>query len=387
MKILMLNAGSYKSGLNLRALALIPHLKRAGHDITLICPSADKYNNFTPEKGAQIDNAKLVQPWQPRSRSMLVNLLPYMFTSLVAMFRARPDAIYLFKPTPITIMGLLPRLLFRTTVVIDLDDFGSAVMRRENQPKWLCDIVEWCEDLTIRYCDAAVVVSRYLEQRIKARYPGKRVVVVPNGVAPDLYPVPKDQTLRHNIYYFGAMQRLNLVDGLLRAMPGVLRAVPDAKLTLVGYGDAIPDGQKLAKKLGVERAVTFTGKTDFLGIIKYTQFGDIGVCYQPDVETVRAASNMKVFQYMAMSTVAVVSDVGDLADYVQHGKLGAVVPPDDVPALEKTLIDLLHDDKRRARIAKAGRKLAETTYSWQTRVAVINDVFTDLVPGAKGARR
>jgi glycosyltransferase involved in cell wall biosynthesis len=97
---------------------------------------------------------------------------------------------------------------------------------------------------------------------------------------------------------------------------------------------------------------------------KYTQFGDIAICYQPDTETVKAASNMKVFQYMAMGSVPVVSRVGDLPVYVRNGAAGAIVPAADHVALGETIIKLLSDNRRRRSIATTGRRLAETDYSW-----------------------
>ena len=115
----------------------------------------------------------------------------------------------------------------------------------------------------------------------------------------------------------------------------------------------------MSRELGIEAAVAFTGwQTDMLAVQNYTQFADVGVCYMPDIRTVRAASNMKVFQYMAMGTVPVVSDVGDLRRYVQDGQAGVVVAPGNVEALADALIELLQDEERRVRMAKEAWRLA-----------------------------
>src|SRR5260221_10354681 len=122
MKIVMLASGSYKSNLTYsRMTGLGQHLARSGCLVTLIAPSADKYNNFTPDKHPHLDDMEVVQPWQPATRRMIVNLLPYLFTALWALIRARPQVIYLYKPTPITIIGLVPKLLFGTPVILDQD--------------------------------------------------------------------------------------------------------------------------------------------------------------------------------------------------------------------------------------------------------------------------
>jgi len=166
-------------------------------------------------------------------------------------------------------------------------------------------------------------------------------------------------------------------------MPAVLEQLPDARLTIVGGGTALDDAKRMSRELGVESAVAFTGwQTDLLAVQNYTQFADVGVCCMPDTRTVRAASNMKVFQYMAMATVPVVSDVGDLRRYVEDGRAGAVVAPGDVKALADELIELLRDEDRRVRTAKEARRLAEDEHSWQTRAETLATYLNETVPAA-----
>jgi glycosyltransferase involved in cell wall biosynthesis len=132
----------------------------------------------------------------------------------------------------------------------------------------------------------------------------------------------------------------------------------------LGGGTALQSAKDLARELGITRTVSFSGWINMEDAVHYTQFADIAVCYQPDTPTVRAASNMKVFQYMAMGSVPVVSDVGDLAHYVRDGAAGVVVTPENPDALAKAICELLHDKNHRIRLAAASRKLAETTYAW-----------------------
>jgi glycosyltransferase involved in cell wall biosynthesis len=220
----------------------------------------------------------------------------------------------------------------------------------------------------MRYADAVVVVSTTLRDHLQKIYPAKELLLLPNGVDPREYCVVAEQKPRHAVYYFGAFNGLDLIEELLQAMPEVLRQVPDTRLTIVGGGDALDDAKRLTRTLGVETAVHFPGwQTDMLAVQNYTQFADIGVGYMPDVRGIRAASNMKVFQYMAMGSVPVVSDVGDLPSYVRQGHAGVVVPPGDVDALARALIELLRDEEQRVRLAKEAWRLAHSEHSWKTR--------------------
>lgn len=367
MRAVLLGSGSYKSSLTYyRLVTLGKELSRLGWDISIIVPSADKYNDFTPDKQAHIEGVALVQPWQPATRSMPVNLLPYLFTATWAMLRRRAQLIYLYKPTPITIIGLLPKLLFGTPMVLDLDDLGSEVMRLEGQPAVQVKLVAWCERVALRHATAVVVASTYLRDMVRAKYPGKPVLVLSNGVDLEEYPAAPEAAPRPVLYYFGALNRLSLIEPLLRALPQTFAAVPDATAYILGGGKALDEARQLAQHLGIAGRVTFTGWVDKDAIRAYARFADIALCTQPDMPTVRAASNMKVFQYMSVASVPVVSDVGDLGSYVAgdgQEPAGAVVPADDEQALASVLIHLLTHPDERAKMALAARKRAETTYA------------------------
>jgi glycosyltransferase involved in cell wall biosynthesis len=377
-KLLMLGSGSYHSALTIRLRDLARYLADAW-DVTILVPSADKYNDFMPDYSLKPAFARLIQPRQLPTESQMVSLIPYLFSSLTQIVRARADMVIIYKPTPITVLGLVPKLLARTPVVLDLDDLGSEVMKREGRSRLTYGLVAWSERLCMRYADAVVVVSTTLRDHLWRLHPAKPVLLLPNGVEPSAYQVAADQRPRRAVYYFGAINKLDLVEDLLRAMPEVLRKVPDTRLSIVGGGSALDDAKRLSRELGIEAAVAFPGwQTNMLAVQNYTQFADIGVCYQPDKLTVRAASNMKVFQYMAMGTVPLVSNVGDLHSYVRDGQAGVVVTPGDVGALALALIELLQDEEHRVRLANEAWRLACRDYAWQARAKVLVSFLNEL---------
>lgn len=366
MNITMLGSGSYKSTLSFRLVQLARQLSSAGNKVELILPSADKYNHFTPDLKAKVLGVHLRQPWQYTTKNAMLNLLPYLFSATWQLVRSRPQLVYIYKPTPITVMGLLPKLFMRRPVILDLDDLGSEVMRRQGQGSIQIGLVALCEKLCLWAADGVVVASTYLESVVRTRYPSKPVIVLANGVDVNQYTTPLEGPVRNHVYYFGAVDNLDLIADFIKAMPAVIEQVPSVRFTVIGGGKALPAAKGLATRLGVRNRIVFTGWSDMFAAQDHTRVGDVAVCYQPDTETVRAASNMKVFQYMAMGSVPVVSNVGDLAEYVERGKAGAVVPPHDPQALAGTLCQLLNDPVRRLKLAKRCRKLAEGAYSWET---------------------
>jgi glycosyltransferase involved in cell wall biosynthesis len=377
MRMLMLGSGSYKSSLTyFRLVALGKQLSERDYDIRLVLPSADKYNNYTPDKAAKIPGITLIQPWQPATKHDILNLLPYLVTALIASIRARPQLIFIDKPTPISIIGLIPKFLFRAPMVLDLDDLGSEVMRLQNQSGLQVKLVAFCERLALRYADAVVVTSTYLESLVLAQYPDKPVLVLSNGVDPEVYKLDQPSEIRNAIYYFGALNRLSLIETFLRSLPATLRAVPDTQIYILGDGSAREETQQLVETLGIADHVTFSGWIQAEDLHRYVRTGDVAICMQPDIPTVRAASNLKVFQYMGLGSVAVVSDVGDLPQYVKAGQgtqaIGVVVPPEDPEALAQALITILKDKQGRKNMAQKARIAAEMDYAWSTLAGLLD---------------
>jgi hypothetical protein len=140
--LMMLSSGSYNRTLTIRLRYLARHLANAWK-ITIITPPADKYNDLKPDYTLKITFARLVRPWQLTTRSVMLNLIPYLYSSLVSILHARADMVLIYKPTPITVLGLMPKLLSPTPVVVDL---GAEVIRNEGRPRLTYGLGDVAED-------------------------------------------------------------------------------------------------------------------------------------------------------------------------------------------------------------------------------------------------
>lgn len=390
MKLLITGSGSYKSGLTaFRAVPLGQAMSRAGWEVTLVVPSADKYNGFKEDKKAVLDGVRISQPWQLKTKSPFINLLPYMFSALKEVIKDRPDLIYMFKPSPANITGLIMKMIYKTTIVVDFDDLGSEVMRQQKQPKLQVWLVAACERLALRQADVVTVTSSYLYESIKRKYPDKQVLVISNGVDPAVFRQCPLSSPRRAIYYLGALNRLSLVENLLKALPETISKVPGTEVIIMGAGRSLDEAKDLTADLGIQGSVRFTGWITPEEIHEHVRFADIAVCTQPDNPTVRAASNLKVFQYMALGTVPVVSRVGDLPRYVGSGSdgeaVGEVVLPEDISGLSRTLVGLLLNPERRTELSLRARARAENIYTWD-KLAVKLDLFLKTLADDRGSK-
>lgn len=76
----------------------------------------------------------------------------------------------------------------------------------------------------------------------------------------------------------GRIAQEKSIDVLIKAMPEVLKNIPNVKFVIVGNGPKREDLENLSKSLGVSDSVIFTGPRPWDEIGKYYQLGDIFAC-------------------------------------------------------------------------------------------------------------
>ncbi len=147
--------------------------------------------------------------------------------------------------------------------------------------------------------------------------------------------------------------------------PAVKRAVPNAKLYLVGKTppEAI---QRLAGD-----DVVVTGFVE--DIREYIQRAAVVVLPL----RVGAGTKHRVFQSLSMEKPLVTTSVGAEGIALEHGKTAMIT--DDSDAFAQHTIELLQDPARREAMGRAGRELVVANYDWRSNYQVLERVFQEAV--------
>lgn len=372
MKITFLISGNVRSNFSARAVALAGALHKLGHDITIIAPKADKYNNFVPETIHTIDGVKVLQPFQFATRRPEINLLPYLFGAAGMVLQEKSDLICIFKPTPITVVGFIVKIFRKTPIVVDMDDLGSEVMRIEGHPWHQRKLVEWSEKFSIKHADRLIVVSTYLFKKYRKEFPGKPIHIIPNGVGSYWFDSFISSEEKHRIVFFGAINRVSILEPLFSVLPDIIREYPDVKIIIMGSGKNLGYFKQKSEDLSIASNITFTGWLSTNEARSRLRGGDIGYNYMPNDPTTNAASNMKVAQYMARGIVPLVSDIGDLSGTVEFGTAGYICKADNTGALRSALLYALEDENRLKKSEQA-RSIASQKLTWDHLVATLNE--------------
>jgi phosphatidylinositol alpha-1,6-mannosyltransferase len=212
----------------------------------------------------------------------------------------------------------------------------------------------------------------------------ERVSVVPNGV---VISEPFDA---------GAGNRkLNIIttvsrlvprkghDTVLRALPMLLKEVPDAIYRIVGTGPQLLQLQALAQELKVDEHVEFHGKVSDLERERLLQECDVFVLATRATLTDFEGLGIAVLEAMQQGKPVVVTRAGGVPELVTEGRTGVVVEPDDPEALARALAALLAEPARAFAMGAAARLAVSERYDWN----VIARRYADEMKHSLGGER
>jgi glycosyltransferase involved in cell wall biosynthesis len=212
-----------------------------------------------------------------------------------------------------------------------------------------------------------------------------RVFVVRSG--PDLSRLkilPPDPALkcgrRFLVGYVGVMGRQEGIDGLLTAVRHIVHDLgrQDIHFGLVGGGTSLSEAKALAKELGLDEFVTFTGRVPDDELLAMLNTADI--CVNPDVANdMNDKSTMnKIMEYMALGKPIVQYDLTEGRVSAQDASLYAA--KNDPIDLANKMLTLLDDQALRQRMGVIGRERVRTVLAWDHEVPRLLAAYEALEP-------
>ncbi|MGW4749314.1 glycosyltransferase family 4 protein [Streptomyces sp. NPDC004290] len=155
-------------------------------------------------------------------------------------------------------------------------------------------------------------------------------------------------------------------DTLIRALPRILRRVPDAVLLIVGGGPYEKDLRRLAAETGVAGSVRFTGAVPWAELPAHYGAGDV---FAMPCRTRRGGLDVEglgivYLEASATGLPVVAGDSGGAPDAVLDGETGWVVRGESAEETADRVATLLLDPELRARMGERGRSWVEEKWRW-----------------------
>jgi glycosyltransferase involved in cell wall biosynthesis len=383
MKILYHHRIASKDGMYVHVEELTKALIEQGNTIDFVCPDFTRETSFGDDGGI----VARLRSWLPKPAFELLELSYSLVVAarlFVAILKKRPDFIYerynLHQP-----MGVIVASLFDIPILLEVNS-PLAAERREHSGLALYDLARVVEEFTWRNATYVLPVTRVLADILReSGVPEDKIRVVPNGVDEKklgALPAPALAVATNNadalasglppkelvIGFTGFMHpwhRLDIaIDALAQFNDRPLR------LLCVGEGEIRPELEALARELGVEDRVEFTGLVSRAEIYDYVRQFDIAI--QPSVTAY--ASPLKLFEYLAVGSLVVAPRTPNILEILNddNAVLFDIDREGDFAAKLKYAIENI--EELYSRRVRARETIDEKNLTWQDNARLVQQL-------------
>ncbi|MBN1481579.1 glycosyltransferase family 1 protein [candidate division KSB1 bacterium] len=185
------------------------------------------------------------------------------------------------------------------------------------------------------------------------------IELLPNAVDQKIYHVLSNTKSKTPVIgYLGRIKKYKSVDHIIRAMPIILQHIPDVRLKIIGDGDALPELRAIARSLGVEKQIQFTGHVTQNEKVKL--INESWVVVNPSS---KEGWGLTVIESNACGIPVVAANSPGLRDSVIDGETGTLYDYGNIDYLAHAVVELMQDEKKRNLYAKKARQWSEN-WNW-----------------------
>jgi glycosyltransferase involved in cell wall biosynthesis len=255
--------------------------------------------------------------------------------------------------------GAVARLATFRTGAAAFYTLHGLIMMDPGLPRWKWALYLGIELALARRTSRVIAVSpEEARAAVRLGFGQSRVVLIPNGVR-DLHLTPRAEARRSLgvaddallVGFVGRLVEQKAPEILIRSIARVAKAVPGARLVVVGSGPLGDSLRELAAQLHVADRIHWLGECDARQ-------------YLAAFDAFALPSRKEGLPYVILEALAaglpvVATDSAGVEILVKTGENGIVVPRDDAGAFGNALAELLADPLRLARYAAASHHRAE----------------------------
>jgi len=359
-----------KGTLSARMLPLAQALARRGYSVSIIAPPVQNPQDAATRvvyQGVVVAHTRVPRGPGP------IGIAQQVLALLQATLADHPHLIHLFKPKGYSGLAALlaRRLRPDLPLVVDTDDWEgwggwNDLLPYPTPAKWL---FAWQERDLPRRAEAVTVASRTLETQVWGfGVAPERVFYLPNGVT-HAEPSNAGTLERSNVPTMLLYSRFWEFDvrDIVAALVAITAQCPTARLLVVGRGERGEERElmRLAERAGIAASIDNRGWVAPELIPALLASADLALVPMNDTLINRSRGLAKLLELMAAGLPIVAGRVGQVAEYIEDGHSGLLVPPEDPAAFARAALKLLGDQELRARLGLAARERAVQLFSWE----------------------
>lgn len=330
-------------GGQINAWEISKRIAQKGNEIDIITRNNGEY------KGEKAKNLNVVQLGSTSNTDDNISRLFFLVRAFFLIRGKKYDVIHLQAFLPGLLSPLIRYFVKKPTI---FTVHGTRMF--EKNPKssfgfWLEKII-----LTKIKYDAEISVTKAF---LKFKNVNKNIKVIGNGIDLKRFDKVKVKKVPYpKILWVGRFDKIKKVDNLIMAMKDVVQEIPEAKLTLVGYGYEENNLKKLTKKLNLNKHVEFVGKKTGDDLIReYKSSHLFVICSDSEGQP------LSILEAQAAGLPIIATKTGGIPEMVKDNVNSLSVSPNDYVALANTIIRRI---KNKNDFGKKGHSKVAGMNSW-----------------------
>jgi glycogen(starch) synthase len=248
------------------------------------------------------------------------------------------------------------------------------------------DIEKWLINESSKVICCSIYMADQISQTLQA--PKDKIHVIRNGVDVSRFNTDINyDAVQHGfaelgekiVLFVGRLVHEKGIHVLIGAVPKVLSVLPNVRFIIVGEGGMREQLLKEAWDFGISHKIFFTGFVDEKTLTLLYNVSTVAV-----VPSLYEPFGITALEAMAAQVPVVVSDVGGLAEIIEHDKTGVKVYADNSDSVAWGILRVLTDEAYANRLRRnAYRKIVED-YNWEKisneTIGVFNDAMASISP-------
>ncbi len=235
--------------------------------------------------------------------------------------------------------------------------------------------------LALRRADLVTSMADHMTEAIAGLgVPRQRLLTLPFGVDLDLFRPGPDSGERRNsltIVSTRHLEPLYNVGLLVDAMALIARAMPTARLLLIGDGTERRRLEARAAELNLEGRVEFLGRRRPAEIASYLSDADLFVS-----TSLSDGNNVSLNEAMACGVFPIATDIPANREWIRHGENGFLTHLRDARTLAALAIQALQRPELRASAARLNWGIVQRRGSWAAAMENMERQYLKLCQGA-----
>jgi phosphatidylinositol alpha-1,6-mannosyltransferase len=246
--------------------------------------------------------------------------------------------------------------------------------------------LRWLAQRVLRGAEFMIANSRNTERILHERWglPRGRSQILHPGVDVDRFiPTPRDDRVRRALGWddrpvvltVGRLQLRKGHDQMIRALRTIRATIPGVLYAIVGDGEERDFLRDLTAREGQEEHVQFLGALGDEALIRCYQQCDLFALPNRQVDEDIEGFGMVLVEAQACGKPVVAGASGGTAETMRVPETGRIVPCEGTDALARTIIELLGDRLRLARMGAEARRWVVAHFAWPALVHQAGRLF------------